>query len=250
MNTVLGHDGGGVRQIRLNRPEKRNALDLAHYRRLGEQLHAAIGDPEVRVIVFAAEGPDFCAGNDLADFLQGPELGPGHPVVELLHALASCPKPLLAGVQGNAVGIGATLLLHMDLVLLAEDARLAFPFIDLGLVPEFASSLLLPRRLGHVRACQLLLLGDRLDAATALDWGLANQLVATTELPARLEETARRLAAKPAAALLAGKALLKAPLQAQLHNTIDREIEVFRQALAGDEARARIAALLARIGER
>lgn len=250
MNTEHRQDGDGVRHIRLNRPEKRNALDLGSYRWLREQLRSAIEDPGVRSIAFAAEGSDFCAGNDLADFLAGPELGPGHPIIELLHALADCPKPLLAGVQGNAVGIGATLLLHMDLVLLAEDARLSFPFVDLGLVPEFASSLLLPRRLGHVRACQLLLLGDSLDAATARDWGLANQLVATTELPARLEETARRLAAKPTRALLASKALLKAPEQALLHRTIDQEIEVFRQALAGDEARGRIAALLARIGGR
>ncbi|WP_445401572.1 enoyl-CoA hydratase-related protein [Zobellella sp. An-6] len=250
MNTEHGQDGDGVRHIRLNRPEKRNALDLARYQWLREQLRSAIEDPGVRIIAFAAEGPDFCAGNDLADFLAGPELGPEHPIIELLHALADCPKPLLAGVQGNAVGIGATLLLHMDLVLLAEDARLSFPFVDLGLVPEFTSSLLLPRRLGHVRACQLLLLGDSLDAATARDWGLANQLVATTELPARLEETARRLAAKPTRALLASKALLKAPEQTLLHRAIDQEIEVFRQALAGDEAQALIAALLARIGGR
>lgn len=247
MTLLVSREMAAVCHLSINRPEKRNALNMDMYRELNNQLQAAIRDETVQVIVLSAQGADFCAGNDLADFLDNPELGSDHPIISLLHALADCPKPLLAAVQGHAVGIGATLLLHMDLVYLGDNTRLSFPFIDLGLVPEFASSLLLPQRLGHVRACQLLLLGDALDATTACDWGLANQVLPAAELQPRIEEAARRLAAKPAQALLHSKALLKAPQQELLHQTITREIDYFQQALASFDARQRIGSLLARV---
>src|SRR5579863_504073 len=157
----------GVCEVRLNRPEKRNAITVAMYEALGSALQGAQTDAAVHAVLLSGEGASFCAGNDLNDFLNSPAIGADHPVLIFLRQLVSCDKPLLAAVHGQTVGIGVTMLLHCDLVLAARDAQLSMPFVALGLVPEAGSSLLLPRLIGQQRAAQLLLLGRPLDAASA-----------------------------------------------------------------------------------
>ena len=173
---------GAVAEIRLNRPEKRNALTRAMYAAMAEALAAAEADAGVRCHLISGEGASFTAGNDLADFMTAPSLDPDTPVMRFLAALSGAAKPVVAAVQGHAVGIGTTMLLHCDLVVLAEDAVLRMPFVELGLVPEAAASLILPRLLGHPRAAELLMLAEPLPAARALAWGLANRVVPVEEV--------------------------------------------------------------------
>lgn len=203
---------GGVLELRIDRPEKRNALTRPMYAALADALEAAANNPEVRCVLLCGSGDGFCAGNDLADFVSGAApLAEESPSRRFLRAISTHPKPIVAAVQGNAVGVGTTMLLHCDLVVLAENARLALSFVKLGLVPEAASSLLLPRIVGHQRAAEMMLLGEPIDAATARELGIANRVVA----PGALMETARGLADKLAAqapsAVRLTKALLKSP---------------------------------------
>jgi len=163
---ILVSRADGVCEVRFNRPEKRNAITFAMYEALYRGLREAQADAAVRVVLLAGEGAGFCAGNDLNDFLTGPPFSAEHPVMGFLHTLATFEKPLLAAIHGQTVGIGVTLLLHCDLVVAARSARLSMPFVALGLVPEAASSLLLPRLVGQQRAAELLLLGKPFDAAT------------------------------------------------------------------------------------
>ncbi len=188
----------GILTLTLSRPEKKNALTNAMYGDLADALERAEADPAVRVILFQADGDSFTAGNDLGEFAAhaaGGGKGELH-VIRFLHALARATRPLIAAVQGRAVGIGTTMLLHCDLVLLAEDALLSTPFVSLALVPEAASSLLLPARIGHARAYAMFALGQIVDAASAVAWGLANQAVPARQLAGR--RTPGRAAAGPA----------------------------------------------------
>ncbi len=233
---------GGVLELRMDRPEKRNALTRPMYTALAEALEAAAGDAAVRAVLLCGSGDGFCAGNDLADFISGaPPLGEDSPSRRFLRAISSQPKPIVAAVQGNAVGIGTTMLLHCDLVVLAEGAKLLLPFVKLGLVPEAASSLLLPRLVGHQRAAEMMLLGEPLDAATAREVGLANRVVA----PAALMETARGLALKLAAqaptALRLTKALLKGGA-GEVAARMDEEARLFTAQLQSDELKEAVAA--------
>jgi enoyl-CoA hydratase/carnithine racemase len=174
---------GGVLSITLARPERRNAITVAMYAALAEAFEAAAGDPDVRVIRISGEGQDFAAGNDLADFLQAlPRDTTEIPVWRLLRALARCEIPVVAAVQGNCVGIGTTLLLHCDLVVADPGARFSLPFLDLGLVPEAASTLLLPRLAGRRRAARYLLLGEPFGVDEALDAGIVSHAAAPGEL--------------------------------------------------------------------
>jgi enoyl-CoA hydratase/carnithine racemase len=233
---------GGVLELTMDRPDKRNALTRPMYTAMAEALEAAAENPAVRAVLLCGSGDGFCAGNDLADFVSGaPPLAEDSPSRRFLRAISSHPKPIVAAVQGNAVGIGTTMLLHCDLVVLAEGARLVLPFVKLGVVPEAASSLLLPRLVGHQRAAELLLLGEPLDAATAREIGLANRVVA----PAALMETARGLAAKLAAqaptALRLTKALLKDG-PAEVAARMDEEGRLFAAQLQSDELKEAVAA--------
>lgn len=201
---------GGVLELRLERPEKRNALTRPMYSALAEALEAAADDPAVRAVLLCGSGDAFCAGNDLADFVSGaPPLAADSPSRRFLRAISTHPKPIVAAVQGNAVGIGTTMLLHCDLVVLAENARLALSFVKLGLVPEAASSLLLPRLIGHHRAAELMLLGEPVDAATALSLGIGNRVVAADALMPTARGLAEKLAAQAPTAMRLTKALLK-----------------------------------------
>lgn len=198
---------GGIAEIRFERPEKKNAITAAMYAAMGDALLGCAVDDRVRVVLFTAAGDSFTAGNDLADFMA-PREGE-QPVHGFLRAIATAPKPLVAAVRGNAVGVGTTMLLHCDLVVASVTARLQVPFVNLGLVPEAASSLLLPRVIGHQRASAMVLLGEPMDAATALAAGLINKVVPDDQLDAAARAIAVTLAAKAPTAVRLAKALLK-----------------------------------------
>ncbi len=242
-NIIVERDGP-VAELRLARPGKRNAITTAMYSALADGLGAAHADEGVRAILISAEGSSFTAGNDLHDFLANPPQGPSSPVFRFLHGLAAATKPVVAAVQGQAVGIGTTMLLHCDLVVLADDARLRMPFVDLALVPEAASSLLVPRAIGHARAAELLMLGDAIDAVTALAWGLANRVVAAGSERAEALALAHRLADKPPTALALTKRLLRDDA-AGVAARMDREGGHFADQLQTPELKGAVAAFFA-----
>ena len=239
---LLSSLSGGVLELRFNRPEKRNAITLGMYRALARQLEAALADEAVRAVLLSGAGASFTAGNDLNDFLST-ELTATHPVIEVLHRLATFDKPLVAAVHGQTVGIGVTMLLHCDLVVAAESSILSMPFVALGLVPEAGSSLLVPRLAGAQRAAELLLLGSPLDAAGAERLGLVNRVVAEPGLLDEARALALRLAQQPAGALRATKRLLRGD-PAELLARIDAEVAEFGARLKSEEFRSRVAAIL------
>lgn len=236
---------GPVLALAFNRPEKKNALTGAMYLAAAEALAEAGRDPSIGAVVFSGAGGAFSAGNDLADFLAASEgEGTGEmPAFTFIKALASCATPLVAAVEGAAIGIGATLILHCDLVYAAPGALFRMPFVDLGLVPEAASSLLLPRRIGLAKASEFLLLGESFDADEALRLGLVNKIVAVPGLHSHALEEARRLAAKPRAALAATRRLLRGDRDAVLAR-IEEEARFFSDALRSEEAQAAFRAFL------
>ncbi len=225
---------GGVLHLALDRPEKKNALTRAMYARLADALEGAAGDGAVRVVVLSGRGGVFTGGNDLADFMMDPPTGPDSPVFRFLQAAATFPKPLVAAVAGPAIGIGTTILLHCDLAYAGPDAVLKMPFVDLGLVPEAASSLLLPQLAGRVRAAELLLFGEAVSAETAREVGLVNAVV--DDPVAHALERAAVLAAKPPAAVRQTKALLNHATADAVGETIAREGALFVERLGSPEA--------------
>src|ERR1700677_4066586 len=193
----------------MNRPEKKNALTRAMYAALAEAIEAADANPGIRVITLTGVGDAFTSGNDVKDFVDAPAMGRDGPVMRFLSAIADARKPLIAGVNGLAVGIGVTLLLHCDLAYAAQGAYFQLPFVNLGVVPEAASSLLLPRMAGHHRAAELLFFGNAFDAEAARQCGLVNSVHPSDALGEVLAERAAALAAKPPQALRLTKELLK-----------------------------------------
>lgn len=232
---------GAALHLRLNRANKKNALTQDMYQALLDGINEADADESINVVVFSAEGDTFCAGNDLGDFLRHGELSPQAPVFKLLQRLPELSVPLVASVQGAAIGIGTTLLLHCDLIYAAEDAVFALPFVDLALVPEAGSSLLLPQLVGYPRAAELLLLGEPFNATRAKEMGVINDVFAGADLEAATQAVVGKLAAKPPQALRHSKRLLKTPVEST-RVRIERELEVFMQALASEEAQRVIAA--------
>ena len=241
MSGIASARRGAVAEIVFDRPDKRNAITVAMYAAMADALDAAEADDAVRVVLFHGNGGAFTAGNDLQDFLAHPPDGPDVPVFRFLRSLAGARKPLVAAVQGPAVGIGTTMLLHCDFVLAAEDARFALPFVNLGLVPEAASSLLLPRLAGYQRAAELLFLGDPFDAATALRLGLVGRVLPEGELLAAARSLAGRLAGKAPEALRATKALLKSAC-ATVAGRMEEEASVFTRQLHSNELKEAVAA--------
>jgi enoyl-CoA hydratase/carnithine racemase len=235
----------GVLELTLARPAKKNAVTGAMYAALAAALETADADPAVRCVLIAAQGADFCAGNDLQDFLGAgvSALDAGGPTLRFLHALAALETPLVAAVQGRAVGVGATLLLHCDLVVAAPDASLILPFVKLGLTPEAGSSLLLPAQVGQRVAAEMVLLGRPMVAERALMLGLINQIDADPLGAARA--MAQEAAAQPPGAVRAAKRLLRAPPE-DLHQRIDREAQVFLGQLATPDFQARAMAFFAK----
>ncbi|WP_027520751.1 enoyl-CoA hydratase [Bradyrhizobium sp. Ec3.3] len=201
----------GVLTLTLARPDKKNALTDAMYGKLADTIEGAETDSSVRVLLIRGEGDMFTAGNDVGEFAAvatGKSEG-SRNVVRFIQSLARCTRPLVAAVQGRAVGVGTTMLLHCDLVVLADNALLSTPFVSLALVPEAASSLLMPLRIGHVRAYEMFALGEAVPANTALEWGLASRVVPLAQLDAEAAALARRLAQQPAGALVATKQLMR-----------------------------------------
>ena len=241
-------NAAGVCTVTLARPGSKNAFTSAMYERLADVLESLDSNGS-RCLLIEAEGDSFCAGNDLNDFLTLDEFDDNTPVVRVLRALSAMECPVVAAVDGAAVGIGTTLLLHCDLVYATPDARFAAPFVPLGLVPEAASSRLLPELVGHRRAMAMFLLGEFLDAESALAAGLVSHVVAQDTLSQAANAAATRVAALPAAAARATRRLCRmAP--ASVSATVERELPVFADCLQTAEARTAITAVLNSISNR
>lgn len=225
-----------VLEIVFARPEKKNALTRQMYEALARAIESAEMDPNVRVVLLCGEGDAFTGGNDLMDFMQDPPTSEDSPVFRALMAISSMQKPLLAAVHGPAIGIGTTLLLHCDLVYAAPSAIFRTPFVDLGLCPEAASSLLLPARIGLARAAALLLLGDTYSGEQAYEAGLITELVPEDALLEVARAKASILAGKPPAAVRLTKRLMRASTEAAVRNTIRAEGKHFVERLGSPEA--------------
>lgn len=237
---------GGVLPIALARPERRNAITVAMYAAFADALESAAADPSIRLIHVSGDGQDFAAGNDLADFLTAlPRDLTDIPVWRMLRALASCEVPILAQVQGNCVGIGTTMLLHCDLVVADASARFSLPFVDLGLVPEAASSLLLPRLAGRRRAARHLLLAEPFGADEALAMGLISHCAEAGKLGERADAIAAALLAKPAEALRATQRLLRQGMREEVLERMEVESLLFGERLQSQEVKDAIAAFFA-----
>ena len=246
MSDILITDDGPVRTIRINRPDKKNALTLPMYDAMSDAIGHCHIDKSIRSLIIAGQPDVFCAGNDIGDFMAMAERGAlGQPIVRFLHVLARNEVPVVAAVNGNAVGVGCTMLMHCDQVILGANARLATPFVGLGLVPEAASSLLAPRLMGPARAFALLVMGQPLNAAEAKEAGLANAVVDPAETEAAALSAARKIAALPVQAVLASRRLIRGPVE-EIIGRIDDEAEAFKLRLQSPEARAAFAAFLAR----
>jgi enoyl-CoA hydratase/carnithine racemase len=244
---VIVTDDGPVRTVRMNRPEKKNALTMAMYDAMAEAIENAAQNPALRCLLIAGAPAAFCAGNDIGDFVKmATEEGAlGAPILRFLYALARCGLPLVAAVQGNAVGVGTTMLLHCDHVVAADNARFATPFVGLGLVPEAASSLLAPRLMGQARAFSLLVMGRPLTADNAKAAGLINTVVAADAVEAEAMKAAREIAALPPQGVLASRRLMRGNPE-EIVVRIDAEAELFKTRLQSAEARAAFEAFLTR----
>jgi len=236
----------GVQQIVINRPEKRNALSPAMYDALAGALEHADDDPGIRVTLIEGAGGCFTSGNDLHDFVHAPPAGEDSPVFRFLRAISAAQKPVVAAVCGAAVGVGTTMLLHCDLVYAGESARFELPFVNLGLCPEAAASLLLPQLAGHQRAAEMLLLGEPFGADRAREIGLVNAVFSDDELLPQACTAARRVARQPPASVRLTKALLKRASQRAVAETMTEEGRHFLQRLSSPEAREAFAAFFER----
>lgn len=235
MTEILSEINESILTLTLNRPEKQNAITRAMYQTLADNLDEAKGNFGIRAVIVTSSSKHFTSGNDLFDFLNDPPLEPGSPVMNFLEAILNFPKPLLAAVSGNAVGIGTTMLLHCDVVVASSTARFSMPFVNLGLVPEAGSSLLFPRLVGHQRASKVFLAGDTFDSTYALEVGLIAEI---DEDPlAKVRAIAERIALQPPNAVIQTKALLKAEVHDKTAAVMRAEGELFGMALQSDEAR-------------
>ncbi|MCM2289624.1 MAG: enoyl-CoA hydratase [Sulfuritalea sp.] len=232
----------GIFHIEIARPEKKNALTAAMYQTMADALASADADPAVRVILISGAGGNFTAGNDLADFLATPPMDESAPVFRFIKGFANLQKPFVAAVEGVAIGVGTTMLLHCDLVYAGSGARFALPFANLGLTPEAASSLLLPLRAGHAKAAEMLMLGEVFSAQTALDIGIVNAVLPDGQAQDHALERCRKLTTQPAASLRLTKQLMKRAQDALIRETMGVEADVFRQRLVSPEAKEAFAA--------
>jgi enoyl-CoA hydratase/carnithine racemase len=227
----------GVLSIVLNRSEKKNAITAAMYQEMADGLYEAEMDPSVRAVLIRAVGTTFSAGNDLDDFLNDPPKGSNAPVFQFLRRISGFPKPIVAAVAGTAVGIGTTMLLHCDIVYASPAAKFSVPFAQLGLCPEAASSLLLPRTAGYQRAAEKLLLGEAFDVNEAIGMGFVNGAIDAAELDAYAFDKAKRLAMLPASSLRVTKSLMKGAQASEVAARIDEEAAHFGRLLVAPEAR-------------
>lgn len=230
---VSAHNDNGVLCIELNRADKKNAITVAMYQKMTEIMQSAQDDDEVRSILWRASGDDFCAGNDLMDFIQNPALGEDAPVMQFIYSLARNQIPMVAAVQGKAVGIGATLLLHCDAVVLADSAQLMMPFTKLGLLPEAGCTKLLTDLIGYQRAVKMAILGDAVSATEALQIGLATEVVAPDVLFEAGLNLANRFADLPKTATRQARSLMR-PSPEVLVEAMRAEAVYFSQALQSE----------------
>lgn len=231
----------GVATIEIARPEKKNALTVAMYQAMADALRAAGADAAIRAVLITGQPGIFTSGNDIEDFMARPPGAGGSdamdsPVFQFMRALIECDKPVVAAVTGGAIGIGTTMLLHCDFVYVSDEARLAMPFVALGLVPEYASSLLIPQLMGHRRAAEKLLLGDPFTGEQAVECGLANAVLPASEVTAHARRIAERFNGLPPGAVREAKRLMREPQREQILATVRTEGELFTQRLRSPEA--------------
>ena len=244
-NDVIVAREENILRITMNRPAKKNALTGAMYDAMREALELAGRDEAIRAVLITGTDGVFTAGNDIGDFLAGTRDAHGSPALRFIQTIALCDTPIVAAVDGNAVGVGTTMLFHCDLVYAAPSAKFRMPFIDLGLVPEAASSMTVPLRVGMAKAAEWLLLGEAFDAHEAHRCGVINQVVAAGELIDTALNAAKRLAAKPRHALAATRRLMRGDRQA-IRAQMERESKEFAAALESPEAKAAFSAFLSK----
>ena len=244
MNDILSQTQDGVMTLTLNRADKKNSLTRAMYTALADALEKAHADVTTRAVLIQGSPAVFSAGNDIGDFQSGPVKDETPPVHRFLHSLAQLSKPLVAAVCGPAVGIGTTMLFHCDLVYAGDNAKFSLPFVNLGLCPEAASSLLAPQMFGYHRAAEAFLLGEPFNAAAALDLGLVNRVVPSDEVNAFALGQASKLAAKPLSALVETKRLMKGAQQAAVSTRMAEESATFSRLIGEPAAREAFAAFM------
>ena len=244
MSDILTDVTDGVMTITFNRPDKKNSITRAMYAAMADALVQADAQAAIRVVVFQGHEAIFSAGNDIADFLERPPTTADAPVYRFLSGIATFPKPVIAAVCGPAVGIGTTMLMHCDLVYAGDNAAFSLPFVNLGLCPEAASSLLVPQMLGYHRAAEALLLGEPFMAEAALEVGLVNRIVPPTEANHLAQSQARKLAAKPISSLVETKRLMKKGQAQLVKMQMTEEGESFSRMLGEPAAREAFTAFM------
>jgi len=246
MSDIIAERSGNILSIQLNRPAKKNAMTSSMYITMAELLEDAAKDDQIHVALWHAAGDSFSAGNDLEDFMKNPPAAGESPQSRLMHALIDFEKPLVAAVQGVAIGGGTTMLAHCDFVYAADNAKFQLPFVNLALVPEFGSSYLLPLRFGYVRAAEVIMLGQSFGSLRAAELGLVTSVVPDQELLDIARGTAQTLAQKPAGALQACKRLMKGAFREQLEQAVKFENQVFAERVRSDEAKEAFSAFFAK----
>jgi enoyl-CoA hydratase/carnithine racemase len=244
MSEIITERSGSILRIQLNRPDRKNALTSNMYSTLAELLRDAARDDLINVVVLHGAGDSFCAGNDMMEFANYRSGEGVSAQTHLVEALIDFDKPLIAAVQGAAVGSGMTILTHCDFVYASESAKFIMPFINLGLVPEYGSSYSVPARIGHIRAAELIMLGQPFDAKRASELGIVTRVVPAEKLFAKAIETAQQLTEKPSGALQACKRLMKRSSREQIEQAVRIEHEEFSARLLSAEAKEAIAAFL------
>ncbi len=244
MDDIVTEHEGSILRVQLNRPTKRNAMTSAMYVALAGIFNEAANDEKTRVVLWHGAGDSFCAGNDIEDFLKNPP-GPGEsPQATLMSAFLNFDKPIVAAVQGAAIGGGTTMLTHCDFVYAGESARFLMPFIDLGVAPEFGTSASVPARIGHIRAAELILLGQPFDAKRAAELGFVTRVVPDGKLLETATETAQKLAQKPAGALRASKRLMIGAKREQIEQAMKAENQEFSSLVRSADAKEALTAFL------
>ena len=236
----------GIQTVRLNRPEKKNALTVAMYDALASAFEQAEHDDAIRVTIITGTGDSFSSGNDVLDFMNAFSMDEESPVVRFVLGLSQVSKPVIAAVNGTAIGIGVTMLLHCDLIYAAEEATFRMPFVNLGLCPEAGSTFLLPRVAGHQRAAELLFFGEAIDAETAREIGIVNAVYPRDALMDSVRQKAQQLCEQPAASLRTAKMLMKRPTAAELRESMEEEVTQFMQRLKSPEFAEAVQALFQR----
>ena len=247
MSEILTSQAGSILTLSFNRPTKMNALTRSMYAGLAKGLNDTAGDFSIRAVILTSEGDHFTAGNDIVDFMDNPPTSDSSDVAQFLAALLNFPKPLIAAVKGNAVGVGTTMLLHCDVVVASPSANFSMPFASLGLVPEAGSSFLFPQLVGYQRAAKIFFTGESFGADTALEMGLIAKI--DSDALAGATKIAQHIAEQPPQAIINTKALLKARNHEAVAAVMKAEFEIFSMALQSDEAMEAFMKFMAKKGK-